>query len=52
MEAKRKAVERLLNMQPGKFKYQVLYTPASTIDVRELIPITDWKIGKENETTR
>ncbi len=52
MKVKRKAVERVRNMQPGKFKCQVLYMPTSAMDVRELSPITDWKKGKENETTR
>jgi len=35
-------VERLGNMQPGKGRYQVVYTPATTIDPEEIRPVIDW----------
>ena len=42
VEAKRKAVERLQNMQPDKFKYNVVYTSASTLDAESTDPIVNW----------
>ena len=42
MEAKQKAVERLQNLQPDKFKYNVIYTSATTISPEKLKIVTDW----------
>ena len=42
VEAKRKAVERLQNMQPDKFKYNVVYTQAAAISAEQIKPIADW----------
>lgn len=42
VEVKKKAVERLQEMQPDKFKYQVVYASPATVGVREIKPITDW----------
>ena len=42
VEAKRKAVEQLRDMQPDKFRYNVVYTSTSTVGVKEMKPITDW----------
>ena len=42
VEAKKKAVERLQKMQPGKFRYNVVYTTATSIGVEELQPVLDW----------
>lgn len=42
VEAKRKAVERLQNMQPDKFKYNVVYTQAAAIGAEQIKPIADW----------
>ena len=46
VEAKRKAVERLQGMQPGKFKYQVVYSSTPDVGVRELAPIMNWSKHK------
>ena len=43
VEAKQKAVERLQNLQPDKFKYYVVYTSATTISAEKLKPVIDWK---------
>ena len=45
VEAKKKAVERLQNMQPDKFRYQIVYTASSTLDVKEIKPINYWIEG-------
>ena len=42
VEAKAKAVERLQKVQTHKFKYQVIYTPATSISLRNIKPITEW----------
>ena len=42
VEAKKKAVERLQKMQPDKFKYNIVYTPANTIVAETIKPIKDW----------
>ena len=42
VEAKAKAVEKLRKMQPGKFKYHIVYTPSSEIDVSQMKLIMDW----------
>lgn len=42
VEAKRKAVERLQNIQPDKFKYNVVYTQAAAISEEQIKPIADW----------
>ena len=46
VEAKQKAVERLQNLQPDKFKYHVVYTSATTISAEKLIPVADWVRSK------
>ncbi len=46
VEAKRKAVERLQGMQPGKFKYQVVYSSTPDVEVRELAPVMNWSKRK------
>ena len=42
VEAKKKAVERLQKMQPDKFRYNVVYTSAPTLDAKSINPIVDW----------
>ena len=42
VEAKQKAVERLQNMQPDRFKYNVVYTQTAGISAAEIKPITAW----------
>ena len=42
VEAKRKAVERLQNMQPDKFKYNIVYTQAAPISAEQIKPIANW----------
>ena len=49
--AKRKAVERLQKMQPERFKYEVIYAPASALGVRELEPMIAWARGDGRENT-
>ncbi len=41
VEAKAKAVERLRNLQPDKFKYQVVYT-STTVTPQNIKPVTGW----------
>ncbi len=42
VEAKKKSVERLQNIQPDKFKYQIVYTPTATVSAETIKPIIDW----------
>ena len=42
VEAKRKAVERLREVQPNKFKYNVVYASASTLGAESTDPIVNW----------
>ena len=42
VEAKRKSVERLQDLQPDKFRYQVVYTSTSTVGVSDLKAMIDW----------
>ena len=42
VESKKKAVERLQKMQPDRFRYNVVYTPTTTISVERIKPIADW----------
>ena len=42
VEAKKKAVERLQKMQPDKFRYNVVYTSAPTLDAKSINPIVNW----------
>ncbi len=45
VETKKKAVERLLNLQPDKFRYGIVYTPANTMDQKSIKPIANWIRG-------
>ncbi len=42
VEAKRKAVESLQNLQPDKFRYNILYASTTTISHDKFKPIKDW----------
>ncbi len=42
VEAKKKAVERLRNMQPEKFKYHIVYTGEGEVPPNEIQHILDW----------
>lgn len=42
VEAKKKAVERLREIQPDKFKYSVMYTADPAIELAKIRPVTDW----------
>lgn len=41
-EAKKKAVERLQNIRPDKFRYQIIYTSADEVGPNDIQPIMDW----------
>lgn len=47
VETKRKAVERLQQMQSDKFKYHVVYASTNAIRATRTGPITDWKTRSE-----
>lgn len=47
VEAKRKAVDRLQQMQSDKFKYHVVYDSTNAISATRIGPITDWKTRSE-----
>ena len=42
VEAKKKAVERIQNLQPDKFKCNIVYASATTVTADKTKPITDW----------
>ena len=42
VEVKRKAVERIQELQPDKFKYSIVYTPGDSISARGIKPVIDW----------
>lgn len=42
VKAKNKAVEKLRGLQPDKFKYEIVYTPADTVAVKDMKCIKDW----------
>ena len=42
VERKRKAVERLAELQPDRFKYQVVYTGGQQVSPGETKPVIDW----------
>lgn len=42
VEAKKKAVERLQNIQPDRFRYQIIYTDGNQIGPSDIQPIMDW----------
>lgn len=42
VEAKKKAVERLREIQPDKFKYSVVYTADDATESTKIKPVTDW----------
>lgn len=43
VEAKRKAVERLQNIQPDRFAYHIVYSSAGTVE--DISPVTAWIKG-------
>ena len=43
--AKKKAVERVVGCQPDKFKYNIVYAPATVVPSGGIDPIIDWVRG-------
>ena len=50
VRAKEKAVQKIASMQPDKFRYHIVYAPASDVPVEEMMPIFEWLNGKEKTT--
>lgn len=42
VQAKKKAVEKLQSLQPDKFRYQVVYASASSVDAADIGSIRNW----------
>lgn len=47
VKAKKKAVERLQNIQPDKFKYQIIYTNSDEVGPNDIRPIMDWAEARQ-----
>ena len=46
-KAKKKAVERLQNIQPDRFKYQIIYTSTDQVEPNDIQPIMDWAESRQ-----
>ena len=42
VEAKEKAIQKIAKMQPAKFRYHIVYTPASDVSADAIAPVVKW----------